>query len=294
MGAMFIPPNLREARPLMVVGGPRCGTRFVANALNRNPTVFVQGEIPPEAMDNAVRFLCETTDYFASVPEWAASWQHSRRALLYALWRSMVKGKPGAIRTPITWFGHKTPRHDRYWEFYRDFFGEVGPKYVFCMRNFVDHYLSMNSMNEVYTLDLVARKYRVSVARYAEMKAALGDDVSIFLLDDLRVGGVDYVRETLFERLGIEVDDRMLARIDSSRRANSTEGAGRSRRKELTAAERVFLDRNEDLLEALQALRAARPLARPVDSTGRWKRWLSQPHGGARRWLGWTSTWSRP
>jgi hypothetical protein len=294
MAAMFIHPNLREARPLMVVGGPRCGTRFVANALNRNPTVSVQAEIPPEAMDSAVRFLSETTDYFASVPQWAASWEQSRRALLYALWASMVKGAPPALRTPITWFGHKTPRHDRYWEFYRDFFGEVGPKYVFCMRNFIDHYLSMNSMNEGYTLDLVARKYRVSVARYADMKAALGDDVSLFLLDDLSTGGVDYLRETLFERLGIEFDDRTLCRIDASRRANSTEGAGRLRRKELTAAERVFLDRNEDLLEALQALRAARPLAQSVDSTPPWKRWLSERRGGARRWLGWASTWSRP
>ena len=59
---MFIHANLRDARPLMVVGGPRCGTRFVANALNRSPTVRVQGEIPPEAMDRAVRFLSETTD----------------------------------------------------------------------------------------------------------------------------------------------------------------------------------------------------------------------------------------
>jgi hypothetical protein len=290
---MFVHPNFQEARPLMVVGGPRCGTRFVANALNRSPTVSVQGEIPPEAMDHAVRFLSETADYFASVPQWAASWEQSRRALLYALWTSMVKGRQRAARTTIAWFGHKTPRHDRYWEFYRDFLGEVGPKYVFCMRNFVDHYLSMNSMDEGYTIDLVAKKYRASVARYAEMKAALGDDVSLFLLDDLREGGLDYVRETLFERLGIEVDDRALSRIDASRRANSTEGAGRSRRKELTADERAFLDRNDDLLEALQALRAARPLVRTVESTAPWKGWLSQRRDGARRWLAWTSTWSR-
>ena len=291
----FIHPTLREARPLMVVGGPRCGTRFVAGALNRSPTVLVQGEIPWEAMDNAVRFLSETSDYFASVPEWAASWQQSRRALLYALWTSMVKGRQRAARTTIAWFGHKTPRHDRYWEFYRNFLGDdVSPKYVFCMRNFVDHYLSMNSMNERHTIDLVARDYRASVARYADMKAALGDDVSLFVLDDLSEGGVDYLRETLFERLGIEVGDRTLCRIDASRRANSTEGAGRARRKELTLAERIFLDGNQDLLEALHALRAARPLERTLDSTAPLKARLSQGRGGARRWIGWTSTRSRP
>jgi hypothetical protein len=277
----------------MVVGGPRCGTRFVASALNCSPTVVVQGEIPSEAMENAVRFLSDTSDYFASVPQWAASWQQSRRALLYALWVSMIKGTPRAVRTTINWFGHKTPRHDRYWEFYRDFCGDSRPKYIFCMRNFVDHYLSMNSMNERYGIDLVARKYRTSVARYGEMKAALGDDVSLFILDDLSAGGIDYLRETLFERLGIEVDDQTLSRIDPSRRANSTERAGRLRRKDLTAAERSFLDRNEDLLEALQALRAARPLARTVDSTVPSKSWLSEWRGGARRWLERTSTWSR-
>jgi hypothetical protein len=256
----FIHPNLRDARPLMVVGGPRCGTRFVANALNRSPTVLVQGEIPSQAMDNAIRFLSETTDYFASVPLWATGWEQGRPALLYALWTSMVKRSPRAVRRTITWFGHKTPRHDGYWEFYRDFLGDVVPKYVFCMRNFIDHYLSMNSMNGRHTIDRVAREYRASAARYAEMKAALGENVSLFILDDLREGGIDYVRETLFERLGIEVDQRTLARIDVAHRANSTEGAGTVRRTELTADERAFLSQNQDLSQALDALRAATPL----------------------------------
>lgn len=283
---MFIDPHLREARPLMVVGGPRCGTRFVAGALNRSPTVFVQGEIPPEAMDSAVRFLAETANYFDSAPKWAASWQQSRLPLLYALWLSMVKGKPRLPRATIAWFGHKTPRHDQYWQFYRDFLGEVSPKYVFCMRNFVDHYLSINSMNERQTIHLVASKYRASVARYAEMKATLGDHVSLFILDDLTEGGVDYLRETLFERLGIEVDERTLCRIDASRRANSTEGAGRERRKQLDAAERAFLDKNEDLLEALPALRAARPLAQTVDGMVPWASLLSRWRSDARRRIG--------
>ena len=272
----------------MVVGGPRCGTRFVAGALNCSPTVFVQGEVPPRAMDKAVRFLSETGDYFASVPQWATSWQQSRLTLLYALWMSMVKDERPVLRAPLNWFGHKTPRHDQYWQFYRDFLGDPSPKYVFCMRNFTDHYLSMNSMNPRHRIDVVAAKYRDLVARYAEMRVALGEDISLFILDDLMDGGLDYLRETLFERLGIEVDAGMLARIDPARRANSTEGAGKHRRRELSAAERAFLDENQDLLEALPALRAARPLARSVDGT------TPERRGGARRWLGWASTWSRP
>jgi hypothetical protein len=258
--SMLLHPDLRGARPLMVVGSPRCGTRFVANALNCHPAVLVLGEIPRPAMDNAVRFLSETGSFFASEPQWSASWERSRRDLLFEIWASTIKGKPRVPGAGIAWFGHKTPQHERYWKFYRDFFGDVGPKYVFCMRNFVDHYLSMSSLNELHAIDHIARKYRASVTRYAEMKAALGESVSLFILDDLREGGIDYVRETLFERLGIEVDDRTLSRIDVSRQANSTEGTGRPRRKELTAGERDFLEHNRDLMEALETLRAARPM----------------------------------
>lgn len=265
---MFLHPDLRGARPLMVVGSPRCGTRFVANALNRHPAIIVHGEIPKPAMDSAVRFLSEASAFFASEMQWAASWEQNRRDLLYGIWVSMIKGTPRARSGTIAWFGHKTPRHDRYWEFYRDFFGEDrGPSYVFCMRNFVDHYLSMNSMNENHVIDRIAREYRASVARYAEMKAALGEKVSLFLLDDLREGGIDYVRATVFERLGIEVDQRTLSRIDVSRQANSTEGAGRSRRRQLSTDEGAFLEQNEDLGTALEALRSATPIAPAVDQT---------------------------
>ena len=112
-----------------------------------------------------------------SEPRWSNRWNHNRRDLLYGIWSSILKRKAHMPRAGLTWFGHKTPRHDRYWKFYRDFLGDgdMSPKYVFCMRNFVDHYLSVNAMNEAHTIDLVAQEYRASVARYAEMKAALGD-----------------------------------------------------------------------------------------------------------------------
>jgi hypothetical protein len=261
---MFLHPDLRAASPLMVVGSPRCGTRFVASALNRHPAIVVQGEIPKQAMDSAVRFFTETGQFFTSVPQWSTSWENSRRDLLYCIWASTIKGKQRVSRARISWFGHKTPQHDLYWEFYRNFFGEIGIKYVFCMRNFVDHYLSMVSMNQAHSIEGVARQYRASVARYAEMRAALGENVSLFILDDLRDGGIDYVRETLFERLGIEVDRHALSRIDVSRQANSTERKGRLRRRELTADESAFLEDRQDLMGALEALRAARPLV-PLD-----------------------------
>lgn len=262
---MFLHPDLQDARPLMVVGAPRCGTRFVANALNRHPAIVVQGEIPKPAMERAVQFLTRTGEYFASVPQWSASWEHSQRDLLYCIWSAMIKSKQLRRRAKIAWFGHKTPRHDQYWEFYRDFLDLTRPKYVFCIRNFVDHYLSVKAMKESHTMDRIAEEYRLSVNRYAAMKAALGDDISLFILDDLREGGIDYVRVMLFEGLGIEVDDSTLARIDVTRQANSSKGHGRSRRKELSGDEMAFMEENQELMAGLEAARAARPLEPTVD-----------------------------
>jgi hypothetical protein len=290
---MLIHPDLQGARPLMVVGGPRCGTRFVANALNCHPAILVLGEIPRPVMDNAVRFLSETGGFFASERQWSVSWERSRRDLLFEIWASMIKGTPRVPKAKIAWFGHKTPQHERYWKFYQEFFGDVGPKYVFCMRNFVDHFLSISSMNDQHAIDHIARKYRASVTRYAQMKAELGESVSLFILDDLREGGIDYVRETLFERLGIDVDDRTLSRIDVSRQANSTEGAGRSRRRELTADERDFVERNQDLTEALHALRAARPLEPRSEGGERLLATGRRSFAGIRTYLLWAMPFAR-
>ena len=44
---MLLNPALNNARPLMIVGLPRCGTRFIANAFNEHPAVHLNGEIPP-------------------------------------------------------------------------------------------------------------------------------------------------------------------------------------------------------------------------------------------------------
>jgi hypothetical protein len=270
----FLHPDLKDARPLMVVGAPRCGTRFVARTLNSHPAIRLHGEIPKVAMDHAIRFLVDTREFFATRPAWSTSWEQGRRDLLYGLWSTIVKSTARPGSGTLRWFGHKTPRHDQYWEFYRDFFSNHEVKYVFCMRSFIDHYLSMVSIAKHRNVNYnpqsnkikpIAREYRASVTRYAAMKTALGDSVSLFLLDDLRDGGLEYVRVTLFEHLGIAVDEATLARIDAATPANPTVARG-SRRTDLTAEEHAFLEQNPDLATAIEALRAARPLAAVGDN----------------------------
>ena len=87
------------------------------------------------------------------------------------------------------------------------------------------------------------------------MKGALGDDVSLFILEDLREGGVDYLREVLFDRLGIPVSADVLARIDPSTPANSSAQKGVEKRS-LNDAERAFIAKHPDLVEALEAVRS--------------------------------------
>lgn len=261
---MFIHPNIAEARPLLVVGLPRSGTRFVANALNRHPDIHINGEIPREAMDCAERFLRNSDLTFARRVQRrgeaeAVGWHRGRHHLLYAIWGGLVKrngmSEPNG---PVTWYGYKTPTHDCYWRFYRDFLGDHGPKYVFCVRDFVGYHISREAVGEP-SIQGSAQQYREGVNRYAEMKAELGEDVSLFVLNDVKDGGIEYIRERLFDHFGIAIDDRTLQGIDPTKQANSSKSKGVHGR-ELTKEEREFLSANMDLERGLEAAKAGKRL----------------------------------
>ena len=264
---MLLNPALDNARPLMVVGLPRCGTRFIANAFNQHPAVHLNGEIPHVTMKAAIEFVTATDEFFtgrdrvltnrdtAYVPV-ESGWTSHRRELLYAMWASLPKGVPPALPNhAVDWYGHKTPNHDQFWEFYRDFFGGSGPKYVFCMRGFADNYISRDAIG-AKPIAQVAKQYITAVNRYADMKEALGNDVSLFVLEDLRQGGVDYLREVLFDRLDIPVSADVLTRIDPNTPANSSAQKGVEKRS-LNDAEQAFIAKHPDLVEALDAVRSA-------------------------------------
>lgn len=275
---MFLHPDLVGARPLMVVGLPRCGTTFISTAYNEHPDIVLETEIPHVVMDSAIALLQSAGEHYANrarilvkrrqdyaargieLPEVQTSWAAHRRDLLFAMWGSL--GKRALEPLPghsIGWYGHKTPNHDRYWEFYRDFLGEEQrPRYLFCLRNFVDNHLSRDAIG-AKPIRQVAAQYREAINRYADMKAALGSDVSLFILDDLRDGGIDYIRTSLFDNLGIAVDQATLDRIDPARSVGSSQSAGIAKR-DLSDQERAFLDQHPELISALDVARAAQPL----------------------------------
>lgn len=250
-------PALRDAEPLIIGGGARCGTRFVASCYAKHPDIQLQGEIHPPAMERAIEFLEDLDAMYSALPEHrqsrAGGWRTYRRDLLYSLWVGLTAASTPVeqLVRPVRFLGMKTPRHDAYWRFYRDFLGDE-VRWVVCVRDFVGHYLSVTSMFGG-SIDPIADSYRQVIARAEQMRAELGNRVSIFVLNDL--DGVDYVKDVLFDRLNIPVDADTLERIDTDQRVNSTTGAGKRRRTELTDDERAYLRENPDLLDAVDRVR---------------------------------------
>jgi hypothetical protein len=263
---VIVHPNIADARPLLVVGSPRCGTRFVANALNSHPKIHLNAEIPLQAMtasEEWLRRLSNAYEGFAAHPrrgQWSKGWESSRHQMIYAIWGTLIKSVFKPPEHPVDWYGYKTPHHERFWPLWRDLFpDDRQPRYVFCIRNFLDHSRSQQAKTPAVTIERLASEYRQSVNTYADMKAQLGESVSLFVLDDLAPGGIDYVRSTLFDRLGIPVDDDILAGIDPGRPINDGASMGQSKR-QYTEEERAFLELNGDLLTALDQIREARPI----------------------------------
>lgn len=264
---MIIHPNIADAAPLLVVGTPRSGTRFVANALNAHPDIHLNGEIPLRAMEETeawLRRLSDAYEDFAANPRrvgWETGWQTNRHQLVYALWGTLFKGAFKLPDRPVAWYGYKTPHHERFWPLWRDLFpDDRQPRYVFCIRNFLDQSSSQLAKTPKMTIDRIAANYRQSINTYAEMLAELGDHVSLFVLDDLADGGVDYICQAVFDSFGIPVNRDTLVQIDPGRRVNDGASRGREKRP-FTDEERAFLGRNRDLLDALDAVRLGKPIA---------------------------------
>lgn len=264
---MFLHPYIANAGPLIVCGSPRSGTRFVANALHAHPEIHLNGEIPLAAMEDTERWLrgLETRYWrWAEHPRrrgWEWGWQANRHLLIYSIWASLFKGEFKLPDGPVRWYGYKTPHHERFWPLWRDLFpAGMQPKYVYCTRNFIDHYRSQQAKTPKMDIGKIANNYRQSINTYAEMKGELGDSVSLFILDELKDGGVEYVKMVLFDSLGIAAEDEVLSSINPLRPANSSPALG-IEKEPLSDEARRFIDRNADLLYAVDAARKGTGIA---------------------------------
>lgn len=168
------------ARPLIVCGFGRSGTRMCANILANSNDVELQGEIPPALADQTFSFLINTKrDRARPDPD-------RDHMLARVVFREMA-GKRSVTRNKALWFGHKTPHHERYFDSYERIFDQpdLRARYVYCVRNPFDVWRSHRNMPWAGFRDAgsFAKAWVRSVERYRVMRAAAPDRVMLFNLD---------------------------------------------------------------------------------------------------------------
>jgi hypothetical protein len=250
-----------DATPLLIVGRQRAGTRFLTWALNRFPGVSIQGEIPNPVMENVQKLIDEAEDYYA---ERALSgeerhekeyqlWQRKREQLIFSIWA--YAGQSGAIepKSARIYYGYKRPNNEFYFSFYEKHLAGRKPLYIYCIRNFVDNFLSISSRWPERGIAKVADDYLDSVAQYHRMKEAAPGRVLPFVLDRHIDEGVDYLESHIFQPLGLGDHDEILASIAAKGPVNTTVGHNKPRRRELTRREKLFLACRPRIAHAFQA-----------------------------------------
>jgi hypothetical protein len=254
---------LKKARPLVVFGRPRAGTRFITNILNSFPEVTMQGEIPDPVMDAVADFIERVDDYYrarASKKRDAGArqfelWRDKKEALIYSFWAGTSQASRAQPGSNCRYFGYKRPEHEQYFSFYETHFGADRARYVFCVRNFVDNYLSIKSRWPTRKIEDVADRYVDSIHRYNDAVAAAPGRVLLFNLDDHVRYGFEYTRSAVLDPLGLKPSSKHYERLAQQGPTNTTEGDhGRKRRTELTPRERQVIEARPELRELFRAL----------------------------------------
>lgn len=229
-------PEPTSVRLVIVCGPPRCGTRFITDAINAHPEAMILSEVTETAMDACVRMIAEIDGEGRE----HRRWRERRSQVVFAMWRAAQRlGSKKEASTDTKIFGYKSPRHEKYWSFYAEIFARSTPTFVYCIRRFSEHYLSCAARWPRRSIEGRARDYLSSFERYREMRASSAVRVVPFVLDKLGEGGKSYLADVL-----TQVDESFGAiaeSIDIGRRANSSEMLGFQRRHALDDEERAFI-----------------------------------------------------
>lgn len=195
-------PSGTKARPLIVVGMGRSGTRMCANILANSLDVELQGELGGQSG--------------AALLGWLEAVRTERGEAAgdgYALAREAFRiAAPGRtyVRDTARWFGHKTPRHERHFRQYERLFGQPGREavYVYCIRNPFDVWRSYRAMpwNGFATVDGFVDAWTRSARQYEAMCATVPGRVLTFNLDAMLAATdwVGYVDTELLRPLALD------------------------------------------------------------------------------------------
>lgn len=176
-----------------------------ANILANAGVVELQGELGGPAGSRFMAWL-EALKLQRSDADPAAFYDLARQAF-----RLGAAGRP-AERPEARWFGHKTPRHERYFRRYEVVFDDPDnrPVYVYCLRNPFDTWRSYQAMpwNKFETADAFLKAWLRSVATYEMIAAKAPGRILVFNLDAMlrAEDWAVYLGPALFEPLGLSSD----------------------------------------------------------------------------------------
>jgi hypothetical protein len=241
---------LNDAIPLIVCGRQRAGTRFITQALNSFYEVSLQGEIPNPVMKSAIRFISDCNKFYANAAKSETSgtaqlrrWERKRVQLMFEIWAGASQSNRQPIPKDCKYIGYKRPNNEQFFEFYESVFINQKPRYIYCIRNFRDNFLSISSRWPERTIDQVAKDYLGSLDQLEKMKAAAPERVLVFDLDEHIRSGWSYAETAILMPLGLKPrDDAHRDVLALAGPINTTEAIiEKPRRKELTAEELVYL-----------------------------------------------------
>ena len=252
----------KNFKPLIIVGRQRAGTRFLTNLLNTFDEVTIQGEVPPHVMEKVVHFIRDIDSYYAKAADRSArrrryyeTWRRKKEDLLFSIWEFTNQSPVVRSSAKTRYFGYKRPNNEMYFEFYEEAFAFRPPVYVYCIRNFVDNFLSVVSRWPERRIEDVAGEYLDSVAQYHKMKEAAPDRVLLFNLDNHVNMGIDHVETSVIRPLGLMLTADHRKKVKRMKGRNRTEeDLNIPRRKKLVRGERIFLDQHPELEIAFREL----------------------------------------
>ena len=213
------------AKPLIVFGMGRSGTRMCANILNNSRDVELQGEIGGAVGSKMMAWLVSVATQ-KEPPEPGRMYRLARSAF-----RDSTPSRPMA-RERARWFGHKTPRHERHFARYEAIFNDpaLEPHYVYCLRNPFHVWRSYRIMpwNKFKTAGAFLEAWVKSVQTYERMIEEAPGRVHLFNLDDMVRAPdlLDWVEPNLLVPLGLSADGfrRDIDKLENSNSASNKLG----------------------------------------------------------------------
>lgn len=214
------------ARPLIVCGFGRSGTRMCANVLANSTAVELQGELPVEIAGATMDWLLAAKSA-RPAPDADRDYLLARDAF-----RNAAKARP-VSRPAALWFGHKSPLFEREFEPTEAVFDDPArrPAWVYCLRHPQAVWRSHRVMPWSGFRDVGAflKSWTRSVEQFEAMRRAAPDRVILFDLDAM-IAAPDrdaWLTETLLAPLGLDPATfrRPLAELQNSNSAAAKLGA---------------------------------------------------------------------